>query len=252
MSSDMGAGIQLGDTRGPPSAKSRYYGRVVDGFRWWGLEQIYYWFHGVPRASACDMNQFGWGPAINDLSPNTKDAWHAAWVCHRWLHYDPNIPGPIGNQKYIIGRDFARKMVATGAEYNHATHPDGWMIFQQGLTPRAAAKKYWGRGPQGTVLDSELPDLREHSDFLWTNWWASRHPRHLSVEDDAKKLHFCGVANPTDEITYNLIARYLVARSVFDLEDWPARNSQFFTNTPEGRALLGKSSLKHSLRCYWR
>lgn len=240
MSTDLGAGKQQRDTRDPPSARSEFYGHRKDGFNWQVKTKQWYWFGVDPHTSACDFNYWGWSPVFHYLDSNFNTG--QGWQCKRWLHYDEKSTVPVKDQKYKIGRGGRGKdaYVATGAEYNHAIHPynsDGWVLFQQSFSTRAAARLKWGRGNQDAVLDTELPNLRQESDFLYNTWQAAHHK---GGQDDAKKVKWCAVANADDLVTYNLLARYLVARGLSDLEPWPAPSSQFFTNTPEGRALFGK------------
>ncbi|KAH7414548.1 hypothetical protein DE146DRAFT_38946 [Phaeosphaeria sp. MPI-PUGE-AT-0046c] len=244
MSTDLGAGMQLGDTRVPPSARSNYYERRSTGFQWYKVQIKWYWFRIDPHPSACDFDKFGWAPVFNDIEGGV---FQDGWKCRRFVHYNPQKPEPIKDQKYHLGIRRDREFRATGAEYNHAHHPDGFVLFQQGMTPLTAASLYWEAGP---VQRSKLPELYHQADFAWIDWKGTG-PGHY-----AKNFKYCGVANLSDRITYSLIARFLTERGIYDLEDWPARNSRWSTQTPQGRALLGKSlpwtHLQLALEWQWR
>lgn len=86
--------------------------------------------------------------------------------------------------------------------------------------------------PQG----NELPQLRKLSDFLWAFWKRQR------TVAAARNLRWYDAYNTHDRVTLALIARFIGERGHAELEHWPAQDSEFPTNTPQGRALLGKKS----------
>lgn len=194
----------------------------------------WFWRRLDPHPLACDFKFQGWEQVLTDLGrlePRDK------WICRRWAHFDASSAQPIKDQEYWVttAREMRIRYIATGAVYNHAyNYHVGIVLLQAGITPKIGAQRYWQR--QSRIPDGDLPQIRQQSDFLWNDYdnTSSRKPV------DFRKLAYCGMTELNDAMTLKLIARAILARGLSDLEDWPASNSEFWMNTAEARALLGK------------
>jgi hypothetical protein len=229
-STDLAAGKQILDKRNPPSAEAVYgiYGAKPI---WNDSRRKWYWFKADPRSSAADFDQVGWAQALKDLgNPSQRE-----WNCKRWIHYDESVGERIGDQTYGTGPQMNNMIPwrATGADYNHVSHPSGWMIFQPSVSCLTGAHKYWNTG-SSTISSALFPDLHQHSDFAWNDWRLSK------GDPEQKRLHHCGMMSAADMITYSVLARALVQTGQYLLSAWPAPNSVFSADSPEGRALLGE------------
>jgi hypothetical protein len=228
-STDKGAGMQSRDTRNPPSAES-FFVNDPSNNRFSVNLKAFGWSTDNVMSRAADFANQGWGLALT-----APPAVTAEWRFARFVHYDPKDPKPIKDQIYKGKEKFGglRARSATGASYNIAVNK--WMktILLQGvIPPKVSARKNWGRDVQS---DRELPELRFPSDFMW-NVWSSR--------GAVPSINRCGIQQISDCATMKLVARLLLAKGVYDLEWYPATNSQWCTDTQEGRALLGKYTSK--------
>jgi hypothetical protein len=213
--------MQNHDTRNPPSAESIYVPTVQ--YPWKTRHKTHKWFLDMVLARASDFDNQGWGPVIRSIQHITPD-WHTS----RYIHYDSKDARPIKDQWYQ-GTMGGEKRYATGASINLAMEKkSGIILFQSGTPPTVAAKRNWGRDAVG---QEELPRLRAPSDFMWGFWRSKR---------AGTDVRYCGVQQVNDCAALKLIARYLLKRDMYDLESFPALNSRWSTETPEGRALVGK------------
>jgi hypothetical protein len=234
-STDKGAGMQMRDTRNPPSAES-FFVHDPSNNRWSVNVKAFGWSTDTVMSRAADFANQGWGLALTAPPDVTRD-----WRFARFVHYDPKDPAPIKDQTYRGKEKFGglRPRWATGASYNIAVNK--WMktILLQGVVPpKVSARKNWGRDVQS---DSELPELRFPSDFMWSLW---------ALRGAVPSINRCGIQQISDCATMKLVARFLLAKGVYDLESYPATNSQWSTDTPEGRALLGKYTSTVDVEAY--
>jgi hypothetical protein len=234
-STDKGAGLQKKDTRTPPSAVSIWVNSLNPWNPWTTNLQTFRWFKVDSLPGAADFGRQGWDAALTSIgSANVLD-----WRFARYLHYNPEDSTPIMNQRYT-GKTRVPGLpqkACTGAKYNIAVNrASGAVLVQPGTPPKVAARKNWERDIQG---DWELPELRAYSDFLWGAWSSNTLPRGPFGEWK-KRIYFCGVQQVSDGGTMKLIAKFLLARGLYDLEPWPAAKSVWYIDTPEGRSLLGE------------
>jgi hypothetical protein len=224
-STDKGAGMQMRDTRNPPSAESVFVHDQSNN-RWGVNVKAFGWSTDAVMSRAADFDNQGWGLALRAPDDITRE-----WRFARFVHYDPKDPTPIKDQKYKGKENFGglRERSATGASYNIAANRwMGTILLQGVIPPKVSARKNWGRDVQS---DRELPELRFPSDFMWSVW---------ALRGVVNNIRRCGVQQISDCTTMKLVARFLLAKGVYDLESYPATNSQWSTDTLEGRALLGK------------
>jgi hypothetical protein len=226
-STDKGAGMQNQDTRNPPSAESVWINNSANN-RWAENMKAFGWFTDNVMSRAADFDNQGWGPALTATDTEFRE-----WRFARFVHYNPKSPTPIKDQTYNGKERFGGLLLrsATGASYNIAANKLLKTILLQGvIPPKVSARKNWGRDVQS---DRELPTLRFPSDFMWTVWA-------LRLRGVLPSINHCGIQQISDCATMKLVARFLLAKSVYDLELFPAVNSQWSADTPEGHALLGK------------
>jgi hypothetical protein len=234
-STDKGAGLQKQDTRTPPSAVSIWVNSQKPWNQWTPDLKTFRWFKVDSLPGAADFGRQGWDAALTSIGGASVLHWRFA----RYLHYNPEDPAPISMQLYtgktrVPGQPL---FACTGAKYNIAVNRAiGAVLVQPGTPPKVAARRNWGRE---TIEDWELPDLRAYSDFIWAAWSATNQPKG-DFDEFKKRINFCGVQQVSDCGTMKLIAKFLLAKSVYDLEQWPAMNSVWSMDTPEGLALLGE------------
>jgi hypothetical protein len=238
-SSDYAAGIQIhyyGITvPKTPTAQSPYaYSGSTVTTNWGRMLAAQYWFKIPTFEGAQNFPNNGWqGPCIPVVGE---------WFFARYQHNDPASNLPIKEQRYTYkrpGRQQGLDLVATGASYNTAVNiKDNFVIAQWFGAPKIMAEKNWGRAglnPPNPVGEDELPSLRHFSDFLWYEW-ARAHGSKIPLQSPQK----FGVMQVGDAPSLVIIARLLLKKGIFDLEEWPAANSVFSMDTEEGLALLGK------------
>lgn len=229
-SSDKGAGQQQGDIRVPPSCASEWFNPDSANPKEWIKDRIYAWgwFSLDPLPAARDFDAQGWKQTLDSIGADTGE-----WRFNRYEHCDRNSLNQVKDQTYNPGPTFSdgRLLHQTGALRQLATHRSkGVVILQPSRSPEAGARIAWGRDPHY----DELPKFWAAADFLWYDWMRERR----WWRDAVKNINYCGVQQVTDLATHRLIARYLLARNLFDLEPWPASNSVWDITTPEGRGLL--------------
>ncbi|KAH3918078.1 hypothetical protein HBH56_031680 [Parastagonospora nodorum] len=229
-STDRGAGIQQGDNRNPasaesiwsPSEKVKYRARAYKTYKW---DEV------GPVPHATDFVYQGWAQTMFDLAPNRFPD-PVAWVFKRFKHWDPTSQAPLQDQTYRLYGGSGPVYRCTGAINQLAINTnDGIVLFQSAISPKVATRSNWDH----EAAENELPQLRSRADFAFLEWWALR--RRDVIPKTA--LFSCAISDITDLATHRLISRYILARGMFDMENWPAQNSVFNTNTPEGLALLG-------------
>ena len=229
-SSDRGAGIQQMDKRYPQSAESLMTSSTVVPRRK-DLYKTWHWDTMDPVPQASDLTYQGWDQVMKDLglqdAPRPGD-----WIFKRFKHWTPGSQARLQDQTYRLGGALSAEYRCTGATIQLAINAiEGIVFFQPSITTRVAISRNWNR----QATDAELPQLRMRSDFAFMEWWAPRRYPGTAKTD----LYNCAISDITDLATHRLISRYILARGLFDLEAWPASNSVFNTNTPEGLALLG-------------
>jgi hypothetical protein len=230
-STDKGAGLQKRDTRTPPSAVSIWVHSPRN--LWTDNVRLFRWFKVDSLPGAADFGRQGWDAAVTSIGGVSVLEWRFA----RWLHYNPDIPTPISMQFYKGKMAPGRHFSCTGAKYNIAINRAvGAVLVQPGTPPKVAARRNWGRED---IEDSKLPYLRAYSDFIWNAWMAPSQPKGPNKEWQ-NRINFCGFQQVSDCGTMKLIAKFLLTKSIYDLESWPAVNSVWDADTPEGRALLGE------------
>lgn len=103
MSTDKGAGMQMGDTRVPPSAQSKNWAlNGEEGFKWGDHFKRWGWFRQEPHPQACNLDQLGWATPIRDITGDTPDSVENYFTCMRYVHRNPNSALPVKDQKYGI------------------------------------------------------------------------------------------------------------------------------------------------------
>jgi hypothetical protein len=232
-SSDRGAGIQQGDRRGPPSAESLLTSSAAVRWRK-NLYNTWRWDDMSPVPQATDFGYQGWDQAMVAMRPdNDRDPSLTDWSFKRFKHWRPDGPARFQDQTYSVGSGSGGTPYrCTGAVYQIAINGNGGIVFfQPSISLKVATSKNWDH----EARDEELPKLRSRSDLAFLEWWAVR--RRPGVAKTA--LYYCAISDITDLATHRLISRYIIARGMYDMEGWPASNSIFNTNTPEGLALLG-------------
>ena len=100
--------------------------------------------------------------------------------------------------------------------------------------PGLQAREYFHRDPK----PDELPKLRIISDLYWA-YWLELHNK-AGPFSTIKNLNTYIVSNIHNTNTDQVITRALRTRQKEHLESWPGQ--YFEIETPEGLALLGKSS----------
>jgi hypothetical protein len=245
-SSDYAAGLQIHyyglTTQKTPTAQSDYAVYWPGATQHWNrMKDRQYWFKVRRSDDAEDFAKIGWwGPCIQGVDPMERE-----WSFSRYQHNDPASNLPIKEQKYtynVRNNGGQRNLVATGAIYNTAVNPKASFVIAQWFgAPKMRAEVNWGRqglNPPDPVREDELPGLRHFSDFLWYEWVRA----HGSAYNLQPPRTF-GVMQVGDAPSMMIIARLLLKKGIFDLEEWPALNSVFSMDTEEGLALLGKSSI---------
>jgi hypothetical protein len=102
------------------------------------------------------------------------------------------------------------------------------------LGPVEQARKYWRRDPG----PEELPKLRILSDLYWA-YWVELHDKG-GMHSTINNLNTYIVSNIHNKNTDQVVSRALGTRQKQHLESWPGQ--YFEVETPEGLALLGRSS----------
>lgn len=93
---DLGAGLQIGDTRTPPSAASRWAGDVVERTDW-------YWFEGMYEPFECEMDGFwGMGNMFRALGISLLSKAEGGDVqCFQLQHRNDQAKNPDGTPKDV-------------------------------------------------------------------------------------------------------------------------------------------------------
>jgi hypothetical protein len=216
--------MQQIDLRNSPSAESTFVGKQGHSFK--KIMVVHRWSTDTIQPRASDFDSQGWGPALRAIEQLQPLNPSLGWKFARYVHYDNQDKTPIKEQTY----DYGRKRV-TGASINIAVDKaSGIVLYQPGTPPKVAASRLW------LGVDIVLPDIRHPSDFMWAHWRAQS----PTQPEGHRNVQYCGVQEVSDCATIKLIARFFLMRSIYDLEDFPADNSIWTTDTPEGRALIGK------------
>jgi len=227
---DRGAGIQQGDNRNPPSAGSLWATSAVAPNRR-NLYRAWKWDKVDPAPQATDFAYQGWAQAMAYLASNSPGP-STAWTFLRFKHWIANGPTRYQDQTYRIGTSGGPQFHCTGAIYQFAINVGaGTVFFQPAIAPKVATRVNWDH----EATDGELPEFRARSDIAFMEWWSIL--RRQGTPKNA--LYNCAISEINDLATHRLIARYILARGMYDMQSWPASNSVFNTNTPEGLALLG-------------
>lgn len=236
-SSDRGAGIKQGDSRNPPSAESLWATGAKAKFRL-DMCRTWAWRNLGLAPKAADFVYQGWDQAKVDLSAQSHRAPSSRpWIFKRFKHGNSAIPQPYRDQTYTVVKPKMQRYSCTGAVIQVAVNAnDRIVFFQPGIAPKVATSVNWNH----EARDQELPQYRAPSDFAFMEFWPTRR----RANTPKSTLSYCAVSDVKDLANHRLIARYVLARGMFDLENWPAANSIFNTNTPEGLALLGSPAAK--------
>ena len=163
--SDRAAGIQLGDTRNPPSAESIWYRN--NGRQWPTQLNMWFWKRVGPLPNACNFATLGWAQTLIDIVAMTG----GDWECSEYVHRDLNSAAPIKDQTYKVHGMGSRMFQATGATLDLAfNRKHGVLLAESFFSPAGGAIKNWGRNSQNPITKDELPQIRQFSDFLWADW----------------------------------------------------------------------------------
>ena len=120
---------------------------------------------------------------MSDKCVEEGGKWNAAVI----THYQPG--SRVTTQSYVGPDGYKRR--ASGAYFYMAVNPQGGIIVQNTLGPRAAADSVY---PAGTFHDNELPWVSRLSDMMWAMW------EYYIPADQRKNLDFfmsLAVSNPT-------------------------------------------------------
>lgn len=256
---DKEAGLQIGDTRIPPSAASPWTGDLRQEMSAWKWSEI------NPSTYSCKMNGHWKVPeAMKALGLDGKPQSEGGDnVCYRVEHWNPKPAEngrqiPAINQWYTVDgtqyqvcytpprRYSTNKTIAfhnpsatharcadthqaTRAHYEFGLNPLGGAIYGFFLdSPVHAAATLWhnNRKPADAT---KLPKLRAFSDVLW-GYWNRDNP-------DVKNVKFFFMMGISNDQTNALVATCLRKKKEV-LKEWPG--VEFDTGSDEGHALLGE------------
>ncbi|KAJ8110057.1 hypothetical protein OPT61_g6997 [Boeremia exigua] len=225
---DAGAGYQVGDTRTPPSAASKWVRGMIDMSEW-------YWWAGEVDSRICDMDLY-WGmrSMFRALEINPKStASGGDMQCFQILHMNENAKYPDGTPRDALSQSYViegKLYHATDAAHFFSMSVRTGVIVGLDLSgPEVSAERIWGWKP----TPDQLPKLRNLSDLFWA-YWSWIHSAAGARVNNLNKYIVYSIQNPqTDQI----IARALRSINKDDVEVWPGQ--YFSTKSEQGLALLG-------------
>ncbi|KAF1923546.1 uncharacterized protein M421DRAFT_425767 [Didymella exigua CBS 183.55] len=223
---DKEAGLQMGDTRTPPSSASPWSGDLRQEMAAWKWTEI------NPSTYSCKMNDHWKVPeAMKALKLDGKPQSESGEnVCYRVEHWDPSLAEngsqiPAINQWYNIDKT---EYQATNAHYEFGLNPSGGAIYGYFLdSPVYAASTLWHNNRK-PADPAKLPKLRAFSDVLW-GYWNRDNP-------DVKNIKYFLMMGISNDQTNAIIATCLHNKKEA-LKEWPG--VEFDTASDEGHVLLG-------------
>ncbi|CAI6243487.1 unnamed protein product [Periconia digitata] len=210
--SDKEAGLQLGDSRQPPSVASVWQGNLTEDLRKW------YWSDSQPDKGILEnilrtTRHYGILDSevaihqVEHLDPNKKDS-------------DGGLLSPSKQNYSVDGQEYR----ATGARFLFCfSHGLGLIYTQHGKSLSQAAKEEWRR----EVKQEELPLLNTMSDILWAYWSRNN--------SNVQNINYIWVEEVMED-TMKLIARIL-DKTGDQLGRWPVET--FESGSEVGNILIG-------------
>nr|AHG26154.1 long-chain-fatty-acid--CoA ligase [Shiraia sp. slf14] len=234
--SDRAAGIQMGDTRTPPTAESVFI-RRPDGDRpRWNWHEI--WAGHMVDA----FDSAGWTQVMTDLNKDVRDP---NWSFVMFIHGDPKDPRPCHMQTYRTGNpepnavwpEATRKSTCAMIQFAFNRNYN-IIVLTHWWSPKNAAHTNWpDLGDEQPIHVSHLPQLRHISDLVWEPWIKAR-------AYGVPRIDFFAWSDIQEPLLFGIMATILIQRGLPEPELWPAMNSVVLMDSSEGRAMLGTSTGK--------